>query len=150
MYQRTVHDWEKRQHRLQMEYGELMSRVEYLSDEVGLYFTSCYPLITLGFCPQIVLEKRLGVAQLCLLLAVLVFMGLTRGSRGESFMEHAPAQLNRSMREWSKRHLSFSSDWTNRFKSKSRSRSVSRDAVRQRPRPLKPLQIPNKDGKFLS
>jgi hypothetical protein len=35
MYQRTVHEWEKRQHRLQMEYGELVSRVEYLSDEVG-------------------------------------------------------------------------------------------------------------------
>jgi hypothetical protein len=35
MYQRTVHEWEKRQHRLQMDYGELVSRVEYLTDEVG-------------------------------------------------------------------------------------------------------------------
>jgi hypothetical protein len=35
MYQRTVHEWEKRQRQLQMDYGELMSRVEYLSDEVG-------------------------------------------------------------------------------------------------------------------
>ena len=91
--------------------------------------------------PQIVLEKRLGIAQLCLLLAVLVFVGLTRGSRGESFMEHAPGQFNRSMREWSKRHLSFSGDWTNRFKSKSRSRSVTRSPAKQRRQPLTPLQI---------
>lgn len=119
-YQRTVHEWEKRQHRLQMEYGELMSRVEYLTDEI-------------------VLEKRLGAAQLCLLLAVLVFMGLTRGSRGESFIEHAPGQFNRSMREWGKRHLSFSGDWTNRFRSKGRSGSVTPNSNMQRPRSSKPL-----------
>jgi hypothetical protein len=66
-------------------------------------------------------------------------MGLTRGSRGESFMEHAPGQFNRSMREWSKRHLSFSGDWTSRFRSKSRSRSVALNSVQPRlqsPRPL--------------
>lgn len=30
------------------------------------------------------MEKQLGIAQLCILVAVLVFMALTRGSRGES------------------------------------------------------------------
>lgn len=30
------------------------------------------------------MEKRLGIAQLCIMVAVLVFMALTRGSRGES------------------------------------------------------------------
>jgi hypothetical protein len=34
------------------------------------------------------MEKRLGIAQLCIMVAVLVFMALTRGSRGES-MDHA-------------------------------------------------------------
>jgi hypothetical protein len=33
-FQRTVNEWEARQQKLQMDYGELMSRVEYLSDEV--------------------------------------------------------------------------------------------------------------------
>jgi hypothetical protein len=68
-----------------------------------------------------VLEKRLGIAQLCLLLAVLVFMGLTRGSRGESLLEHGQAtvNINKSVREWSRRHLSFSGDWANRFRSRS-------------------------------
>lgn len=67
------------------------------------------------------LEKRLGIAQLCLLLAVLVFMGLTRGSRGETWLEHGDAtvKLNKSMKEWSRRHLSFSGDWANRFRSRS-------------------------------
>lgn len=60
---------------------------------------------------QIILEKRLGIAQLCLMLAVLVFMGLTRGSRGEPLIVHS----QRTMREWGKRHLSFSGDWKTRF-----------------------------------
>ncbi|EGN97942.1 hypothetical protein SERLA73DRAFT_169048 [Serpula lacrymans var. lacrymans S7.3] len=82
MYQRTVHEWERQRRRLEIEHGELMSRVNYLADEV-------------------ILEKRLGIAQLCLLLAVLIFMGLTRGSRGEPFiLDHGPALLNRSVREW--------------------------------------------------
>lgn len=34
MYQRTVHEWERQRNRLEMEHGELMSRVDYLSDEV--------------------------------------------------------------------------------------------------------------------
>jgi len=34
MYHRTVQEWEKQRHRLEMDYGELKSRVNYLSDEV--------------------------------------------------------------------------------------------------------------------
>ncbi|KAI3621196.1 sad1-unc-like c-terminal [Moniliophthora roreri] len=108
MYQRTTKELEKQRRRMEMEYRELVSRVDYLSDEI-------------------ILEKRLGIAQLCLLLTVLVFMALTRGSRGESVLEHGPVQFNRSMREWSRRHLSFSGDWVSRFtSSKSRSRSPTR------------------------
>ncbi|KAF8073550.1 UNC-like C-terminal-domain-containing protein [Lyophyllum atratum] len=117
-YQRTVRDWEKRQQQLQMDYGELMARVEYLSDEI-------------------VLEKRLGIAQLCLLLAVLVFMGLTRGSRGDQ----QPVQLNRSMREWGKRHLSFSGEWTSRFTRRGRSGSDGRDVLKPHPQAARPLPV---------
>ncbi|TFK40479.1 UNC-like C-terminal-domain-containing protein [Crucibulum laeve] len=114
MYQRSVQDSEKHRKRIEMDYGELMSRIEYLSEEI-------------------ILEKRLGIAQLCLLLAVLVFMGLTRGSRGEPVVQTAPAPFNRSVREWGKRHFSFSSDWTNRFKKRSNSRSRTRSPMRPRP-----------------
>ena len=48
------------------------------------------------------MEKRLGVAQLCLLLAVLVFMGLTRGSRGPALEDK---------RYWRSALKSFSGDW---------------------------------------
>ncbi|KAF9240646.1 hypothetical protein BU15DRAFT_61319 [Melanogaster broomeanus] len=87
MYQRTVHEWERQRLRLQVEHGELLSRVNYLSDEV-------------------VFEKRLGIAQLCLLLAVLVFMGFTRGA---PTVEHPQPVLNRSARQWGIRNLSFGS-----------------------------------------
>ncbi|GLB38602.1 putative sad1 / UNC-like C-terminal [Lyophyllum shimeji] len=116
MYQRTVRDWEKRQQQLQMDYGELMARVEYLSDEI-------------------VLEKRLGIAQLCLLLAVLVFMGLTRGSRGDQ----RPVQFNRAMREWGRRHLSFSGDWTTRFRGRGRSGSDARETPKPHPQSARPV-----------
>lgn len=125
MYQRSIQNSERQGRQLQMDYGQLMAQIEHLSEEI-------------------ILEKRLGVAQLCLLLAVLIFMGLTRGSRGEPpFMEAAaPARINKSMREWGRRHLSFSGDWTNRFKRKnrgvdaSRSRSPSR-LVRPHPQTAK-------------
>jgi len=88
MYQRTVHEWERQRLRLELEHGELLSRVNYLSDEV-------------------VLEKRLGIAQLCLLLAVLVFIGLTRGAPST---QHPPPAVHRSTREWGVRNLSFGSN----------------------------------------
>lgn len=94
------------------------------------------------------MEKRLGVAQLCLLLAVLVFMGLTRGSRAEALIDHSSTHINRSVREWGRRHFKLSGDWAGRFKGKnletgrrnshSRSRSISRTRTPPsipRPRP---------------
>ncbi|KAH7928753.1 hypothetical protein BV22DRAFT_1058213, partial [Leucogyrophana mollusca] len=63
-YQRAVRELEYHWLRLELGHDELLAQVSYLADEI-------------------VLEKRLGIAQLCLLLAVLVFMGFTRGSRGE-------------------------------------------------------------------
>jgi hypothetical protein len=68
-------------------------------------------------------------------------------------MAHAPGPFNMSMREWSRRHLSFSGDWTSRFRSKSRSRSATRSSVVQRPQPQpsRPLlQILKIDGKLSS
>ncbi|KDQ62107.1 hypothetical protein JAAARDRAFT_44619 [Jaapia argillacea MUCL 33604] len=107
MYQRSLHEFERYRRRLEVEHRELLSRVNFLADEV-------------------VLEKRLGIAQLCLLLAVLVFMGLTRGSRGEALLDHGPSLLRKGtkesssgMREWGKRTLSFSGDWVSRFRSRS-------------------------------
>lgn len=84
MYQRTVHEWERQRLRLEFEHSELLSRVNHLAEEVTL-------------------EKRLGIAQLCLLLAVLVFIGLTRGAPS---IEH-PQLITRSAREWGRRNLSF-------------------------------------------
>lgn len=65
------------------------------------------------------MEKRLGIAQLCILVAVLVFMALTRGSRGE--LEHRPAILQKLSRgnSWGQRTLSFSGDWVSRFRNAS-------------------------------
>ncbi|KAJ6512764.1 hypothetical protein C8R45DRAFT_1087889 [Mycena sanguinolenta] len=63
-YARTFLEWEKEQKRANAEYHELM-QIEYLLDERA---------------------SRLGIALLLLLLAVLVFMTLTRGSRGEAVM----------------------------------------------------------------
>ncbi|KAI0930861.1 hypothetical protein AcW1_007221 [Taiwanofungus camphoratus] len=99
MYQRSISEFEKQRRRLEIEHIELLSKVNRLADEI-------------------VLEKRLGIAQLCLLLAVLVFMTLTRGSRGEHV--HSIAGLGRqSMRDWGRRTLSFSGDWVSRFRSRS-------------------------------
>lgn len=104
----------------------------------------CGVRTNLPFC-QIVLEKRLGIAQLLLLLAVLVFMTLTRGSRGEPVM--VPSVSRSALRAWGRRHLSLKSlsgrsgsgddwDWVGRLKSRSRSRSPSKPAV------LKPKSEP--------
>lgn len=104
-YQRSMHEFDRYRRKLEIEHGELLSRVNYLADEV-------------------VLEKRLGIAQLCLLLAVLVFMSLTRGSRVEGMIDHRAAAMldgisrSSSMRDWGRRTLSFSGDWVSRFKAK--------------------------------
>jgi hypothetical protein len=56
------------------------------------------------------MEKRLGIAQLCLLLAVLVFLSVTRGSPGEFHIPRVKGNAG-SMREWGRRGLRLSSDW---------------------------------------
>ncbi|KAI0642933.1 UNC-like C-terminal-domain-containing protein [Trametes meyenii] len=95
LYQRSVVELERHTRRLEDEHRDLVSRVNNLTDEV-------------------VLEKRLGIAQLCLLLTVLVFMALTRGSRSE--VVH-PAR--RSVREWGRRTLSLSGGWVDRLRARS-------------------------------
>ncbi|KAI0763545.1 UNC-like C-terminal-domain-containing protein [Trametes elegans] len=95
LYQRSVGELEKQTRRLEHERRELVSRVNHLADEV-------------------VLEKRLGIAQLCLLLTVLVFMALTRGSRGDAVY---PAR--HSVRDWGRRTLSISGDWMDRLRTRS-------------------------------
>ncbi|KAJ7726532.1 UNC-like C-terminal-domain-containing protein [Mycena metata] len=139
-YARTLLEWERQRKRVDAEYHELMRRVEYLSDEI-------------------VLEKRLGIAQLLLLLAVLVFMTLTRGSRGEPVM--VPSVSRSALRAWGRRHLSLKSlsgrsgsgddwDWVGRLKSRSRSRSPSKPAVlkpKSEPDPPIKLEFPSVDQK---
>ncbi|KAF8589465.1 hypothetical protein K439DRAFT_1628693 [Ramaria rubella] len=91
-FSRTMYDLEHRRHQMEDERRELLNQVNHLTDEV-------------------VLEKRLGIAQLCLLLTVLVFMALTRGSRTDaiSLLDGTMHRLNSfSRRSWS------SADWTQR------------------------------------
>ncbi|KAL1733482.1 UNC-like C-terminal-domain-containing protein [Schizophyllum commune] len=85
-YHRTAAEWDRQRLRLQADYDELISKVNYLSDEV-------------------ILEKRLSIAQLCLLLAVLVFLAMTRGSNVD-VVHPSPA-----MRAWGRRKLSMSGHW---------------------------------------
>ncbi|KAF7798304.1 hypothetical protein EIP86_009525 [Pleurotus ostreatoroseus] len=110
-YQRTVAEFQRQQRRLELEHRELMTKVVRLTDEV-------------------VLEKRLGIAQLCLLLTVLVFMALTRGSRSE------PVQVLRgpmdnmlsrttSLKGWGTRTLNLSGEWVNKLKKSSRPPSLA-------------------------
>ncbi|KAF9568746.1 hypothetical protein CPC08DRAFT_601232, partial [Agrocybe pediades] len=132
-YQRTMYEWESDRYQLEMEYNDLVSRVDSLSEEI-------------------LLEKRLGIAQLCLLLAVLIFLGLTRGSRAEAVIVTRSNGFNQSVREWGKRHFKLSGDWANRLKgktelsrresSRSRSRSVSPDRTPSRPRRKSTLTKP--------
>ena len=71
------------------------------------------------------LEKRLGIAQLCLLLLVLVFMGLTRGE-ARLELPPPPTNLSNSVREWGRRNLSFSNSWVGRLTIRSRSNTPVR------------------------
>ncbi|KAJ7505863.1 hypothetical protein B0H11DRAFT_1976462 [Mycena galericulata] len=144
-YARTLLEWERQRKRGDAEYRALVQRVEYLADEI-------------------VLEKRLGIAQLLLLLAVLVFMTLTRGSRGEAavVMPSASMMSRAALRAWGRRNLSLRSlggsgdwDWVGRLKSQSRSRSQSPKPAKERERgkgkekddpPIK-LEFPTVDEK---
>lgn len=102
MYQRSVTEFDRRRRRLEIEHIELMAKVNHLADEV-------------------VLEKRLGIAQLCLLLAVLVFMVFTRGSRGEHVHRVSGSGRPMMARDWGRRtlSLSISGDLLNRFRGRS-------------------------------
>ncbi|KAA1472172.1 hypothetical protein DENSPDRAFT_838372 [Dentipellis sp. KUC8613] len=104
VYKRAAQDFERQRRRMEVEQRELITKVNYLADEI-------------------VLEKRLGILQLCLLLAVLVFLGLTRGSRSELLEARRGGAT--MMREWGRRNLSLSGDWVNRFRGRSRSLTPS-------------------------
>ncbi|KAH9971453.1 UNC-like C-terminal-domain-containing protein [Russula compacta] len=97
MYARSVNDFEKHRREMAIEQRTLISQVNYLAEEI-------------------VLEKRLGIAQLCLLLAVLVFLSVTRGSPGEFHMPRVNVNsisrgADSSMRSWGRRSLRLSGDW---------------------------------------
>jgi hypothetical protein len=78
---------------------------------------------------KIVLEKRLGIAQLCLLLAVLVFLSVTRGSPGEFHIPRSNSSGVDAMRGWGRRSLRLSGDW---FPSRLRSASSGPPSMSQR------------------
>ncbi|KAI0292442.1 hypothetical protein BC826DRAFT_441535 [Russula brevipes] len=91
MYARSISEFEKHRREMDTEQRTLISQVNYLAEEI-------------------VMEKRLGIAQLCLLLAVLVFLSITRGSPGEFHIARSRdgADVRRS---GGQRSLKPSSDW---------------------------------------
>ncbi|KAL5501837.1 hypothetical protein ACEPAH_9098 [Sanghuangporus vaninii] len=111
-FQKIINEMDRQRRRLEREHGELQTRVDFLTDEV-------------------VLEKRLGIAQLCLLLVVLVFMALTRGSRGEPFISEVSGSRRHALREWGRRQFSnFSSgEWVSKPRTESPVR-MSEDFVK--------------------
>jgi len=90
-----------------MAHADLRERVDSLAEEVSVVAKN---ILFAYKCWQIILEKRLSIAQLCLLLAVLVFLGLTRGSRVDNLAAPRPS-TGSSFRQWGRRHLSLSGDW---------------------------------------
>ncbi|PVF96619.1 hypothetical protein CPB86DRAFT_816247 [Serendipita vermifera] len=75
----------------EVEFGKLTAQVEQLADEV-------------------LMEKRLSVAQLTLMVAVLVFMALTRGSRGEPIRISRASASARARAVW-RSGIRSSGDW---------------------------------------
>lgn len=67
-------------------------------------------------------------------------MGLTRGSRAEALIDHGSTQINRSVREWGRRHFKLSGEWAGRFKGKNL--EMSRRSSRSRSRTRTPPPIP--------
>ncbi len=67
---------------------------------------------------QVVLEKRIGIAQLVLLSTVLIFMALTRGSRGDPVVESARIfkSLRREAGSGFYRGLRTSNEWVSSFR----------------------------------
>ncbi|KIJ51422.1 hypothetical protein M422DRAFT_43956 [Sphaerobolus stellatus SS14] len=92
MFNKAMQELDRRRRQMEEERLELLEIVNSLTEEV-------------------ILEKRLGIAQLCLLLTVLIFMALTRGSRADaaSFFDgtmHRLSGFRGGRRSWS------SYDWT--------------------------------------
>lgn len=125
-FQRSLGEMERQRRRLEEEHGELLRRVAYLADEVSPLTLLPHYLDNLRRERQVMLEKRLGIAQLCLMLAVLAFMALTRGSRGDAPTVRGPTTS--TMRVW-RRNLSLSGDWVSRLRA--RSLQSSQDDGRQ-------------------
>jgi hypothetical protein len=126
MYARSVSQFEKHRREMDMEQRTLISQVNYLADEI-------------------VIEKRLGIAQLCLLLAVLVFLSVTRGSPGEFHVPRANGSGARadSTRGWGRRGMRLSADWV---PSRMRSASTGPPLALQGPSsrtPTPPAPIPH-------
>jgi len=90
-----------------MAHADLRERVDALAEEVSVIAKN---IIFPDKYWQIILEKRLSIAQLCLLLAVLVFLGLTRGSRVDNLAVPHPLKGS-SFAQWGRRHLTLSGDW---------------------------------------
>ncbi|CAE6443013.1 unnamed protein product [Rhizoctonia solani] len=75
--QRSMRSAQQKQAEMEKRWSALLEQVNVLTEEV-------------------ILEKRLGIAQLCLLTTVLVFMALTRGSRAETHLLSVQAKHKRS------------------------------------------------------
>lgn len=82
MFLRTVQEFDRHRHQIERERSALLERINQLADEI-------------------ILEKRLGIAQLCLLLTVLIFMTLTRGSRSNISTLFSGAVHHRRTSSWS-------------------------------------------------
>lgn len=67
---------------------------------------------------QVELEKRIGIAQLILLSTVLVFMALTRGSRGDPIVDSARIvkSLRREAGSVFHRGVRTSNEWVSGFR----------------------------------
>ncbi|KAH9033644.1 hypothetical protein EDB85DRAFT_2144869 [Lactarius pseudohatsudake] len=95
LYERSINDFERHHQEMDIEQRALISQVNYLAEEV-------------------ILEKRLGIAQLCLLLTVLAFLSVTRSSPGEF---HVPPRRADAMHKWGQRNLALSGDWVSHLRS---------------------------------
>ncbi|KAF8495675.1 UNC-like C-terminal-domain-containing protein [Russula emetica] len=116
MYARSISDFEKHRREIDIEQHTLITQVNYLAEEI-------------------VMEKRLGIAQLCLLLAVLVFLSVTRGSPGEFHIPRSNSNGSAvdTSRIWGRPSLRrLSGDWVSHSRLRSASsgppRSASQDS----------------------
>ncbi|CAE6487744.1 unnamed protein product [Rhizoctonia solani] len=71
---REQQDLQRSMKSVQQKQVEMENRYEILLEQINT------------LAEEVILEKRLGIAQLCLLTTVLVFMALTRGSRAETHL----------------------------------------------------------------